>query len=160
MHVRLAQPRNRYCVTPVRRPLEKGSGVVLAPGPFFFFLIAILALCVSACRSDRQVGAEAIDVAWTLTPKASPAGIATLATLTVRDRAGRPVRGAKLQIEGFMSHPGMAPVIATVAERGDGVYEASLQFSMAGDWIVLVKGRLPDGRPIEHRIDVPNVQIE
>jgi predicted hotdog family 3-hydroxylacyl-ACP dehydratase len=93
-----------------------------------------------------------------LTPKALPEGAATLATLTLRDRARRPVRGATLQIEGFMSHPGMAPLIATVAERSDGVYEADVRFTMAGDWILLVTGRLPDGRKIERRLDVQNAR--
>ena len=39
----------------------------------------------------------------------------------------------------------MAPVVADVIERGDGEYEAPLQFTMAGDWILLVTGQLPDG---------------
>lgn len=74
--------------------------------------------------------------------------------VTLRDAARRPVRGAKLQVEGHMSHPGMAPVIAKAAERADGVYEVQLQFTMRGDWILLVTGELPDGRRINHRVDV------
>jgi hypothetical protein len=34
-------------------------------------------------------------------------------------------------------------------EKGDGVYEASLQFTMVGDWILRVTGHLPDGRRID-----------
>ena len=48
-----------------------------------------------------------------------------------------------------MSHPGMAPVVADVVERGDGVYDAPLQFTMAGDWILLVTGQLADGRGLK-----------
>ena len=72
----------------------------------------------------------------------------TLATLTLRDRARRPVRGARLEIKGFMSHPGMAPLITTVTEQGDGVYLTYLRFTMAGDWTLLVTGELPDGQTI------------
>jgi hypothetical protein len=57
--------------------------------------------------------------------------------------------GAQLQIQGFMSHPGMAPLMVTAVEKGDGVYEAPLQFTMAGDWILRVTGQLPDGRKVD-----------
>lgn len=53
-----------------------------------------------------------------------------------------------------MAHPGMAPLVATAAERGDGVYQILLRFTMRGNWILLVTGKLPDGRRIDHRIDV------
>ena len=39
-----------------------------------------------------------------------------------------------------------------------GVYEAELQFTMRGDWILLVGGTLPDGAAINHRIDVAGVR--
>ena len=71
---------------------------------------------------------------------------------------GRPVQGAALRVEGHMSHPGMAPVVAQAAERQPGVYEAAMAFTMRGDWILLVTGTLASGEPIEHRIDVPGVQ--
>ena len=54
-----------------------------------------------------------------------------------------PSTGARLRLEGLMSHPGMAPVVAEVVERGDGAYDAPLQFTMAGDWILFVTGQLP-----------------
>ena len=63
-------------------------------------------------------------------------------------------RGAGCRVEGHMAHPGMAPVIATAAERDAGVYQIRLQFTMRGSWILLVTGELPDGRRINHRIDV------
>jgi hypothetical protein len=69
-----------------------------------------------------------------------------------------PVTGAKLQCAAQMSHPGMAPIIATIAERKPGVYEARLQFSMAGDWVLVASGELPDGQRIESSFRVPDVQ--
>jgi hypothetical protein len=80
------------------------------------------------------------------------------AEVTLRDAARQPVTGAKVEIEGHMSHPGMAPVLATADEQRDGVYQVRFQFPMAGDWIVLVKGVLPDGRVLTERVDVQGVR--
>ena len=101
----------------------------------------------TAC--DRPApAADNVTVEWTMTPRPPVAGEATLVELTLRDASRRPVRGAKLQVEGHMSHPGMAPLTATAVERGDGVYEIRLRFTMRGDWILLVTGELPDGSRI------------
>ena len=62
--------------------------------------------------------------------------------------------GATLRLEAHMTHPGMAPALADAVERSPGRYETTVHFSMAGDWVVLLKGRLPNGSPIDHRIDV------
>jgi hypothetical protein len=78
--------------------------------------------------------------------------------ITVRDGGDRPIGGARLEVSGHMPHPGMAPVVATARERATGIYDVDLQFSMAGDWFVLVTGTLPDGRAINQRIDVKGVR--
>jgi hypothetical protein len=75
----------------------------------------------------------------------------TAVTVTVRDASGQPVDAATLQIQALMAHPGMAPVIEPARGRGHGVYAARLQFTMAGDWDVLVIGQLPDGRRVRQR---------
>ena len=94
---------------------------------------------------------------WTLTPAPVSVGSARL-QLRVLDAARQPVRGAQLKIETQMSHPGMAPLVVIATERGDGLYEAELQFSMGGDWILVVEGSLSNGARVHHRIDVPNVR--
>jgi hypothetical protein len=112
-------------------------------------VLALLVLfALSACRSDDRLGSERFDLDVKLTATELPHGAMTLATLTLRDRAHRPVPGAQLQVKGFMSHPGMAPLIPTVTDQGEGVYVAYLQFTMAGDWTLLVTGELPDGSKI------------
>lgn len=93
-----------------------------------------------------------------MTPTPPTVGETTIATLTLRDRARQPVRGAKLRIEGHMSHPGMAPFIVIPEEKGDGLYEAHLEFTMRGDWILLVTGELSGQRRLSHRIEVTNAQ--
>jgi len=105
---------------------------------------------------DRDLS-DAISITWTLDPSPPVVGTPTVARMTIRDR-DQPVIGARLRLEGLMSHPGMAPVAADVVERGDGMYDAPLQFTMAGDWILLVTGQLADGREMKKRIEIAGVR--
>jgi hypothetical protein len=73
------------------------------------------------------------------------------------DPSARPLAGARISIEGDMSHPGMEPVFAKASEAEPGTYVAHLQLTMAGDWVILVQGRLADGRKIERQTDLRGV---
>jgi hypothetical protein len=84
-------------------------------------------------------------------------GTATF-TLRVADASGRPLSGARVSLEGNMTHPGMRPVFAEARELEPGRYQSSLEFTMGGDWVVLVRVTLPDGRKIERQFDVKGVQ--
>ena len=66
---------------------------------------------------------------------------------------GSPVRGATLEIEGNMTHAGMEPLFARAAETKPGEYRAPLEWTMGGDWLLIVRGVLPDGTVIEHRVE-------
>ena len=108
--------------------------------------LSLIIACLFACSCARQTtGSNSITAEMTIQPAPPVVGAATRGTVTLRDGAGRPVRGATLQVQGFMSHPGMAPLVAAATERGDGIYEVTLQFTMAGDWTLRVAGALPDG---------------
>ena len=56
-----------------------------------------------------------------------------------------------------MNHAGMVPVFADAVEIAPGRYRADLEFTMSGDWFILVRADLPDGRSMERKIDVPGV---
>jgi len=121
-------------------------------------VLAIACGLVSTACGRRAVLAEDVSIEWKLTPAPPIVGTPALGEITLRDRAHRPVHGARLQVVGLMSHPGMAPVFPAVTERGDGVYQVHLQFTMGGDWILLVTGLLPDGRKFSHQIDIANAR--
>jgi hypothetical protein len=124
--------------------------------------LSILLLALSACwlgiACHRPAQARDLTFESTLSPKRPAVGHPALMELHVLDTGGRPVLGAHLRVEAQMSHPGMAPFLATATERGNGVYEVPLRFSMAGDWIVLVTGSLSNGDKVEYRIEVPGVR--
>jgi hypothetical protein len=101
---------------------------------------------------------DAITVSWTLDPAPPVAGTPIVVRVTLRDRNQKPVTGARLRLEGLMSHPGMAPVTAALVEKGVGTYEAPLQFTMAGDWIVLVTGELAGGGQLKKQIEIAGVR--
>jgi hypothetical protein len=108
---------------------------------------------------DRErESSEAVSVSWTLDPSPPLAGTSLVVRLTLRDHEQKPITGARLRLEGLMSHPGMAPVTADVTERGNGDYEAPLQFTMAGDWVLVVTGELPGGRQIKKQIEINGVR--
>lgn len=91
-------------------------------------------------------------------PSPPLAGSDVVARVTLTDSARNPVLGAKLQLEGQMSHPGMTPVISDVSERGGGTYDARLRLTMEGDWTLVLTGVLRDGTRIMKQLDVAGVR--
>ena len=71
----------------------------------------------------------------------------------------RSVTGARLRLEAFMSHPGMAPVSRRGGRAGPtaGIERASGS-RMAGDWVLRLQGTRSDGRAIDLRQDVRGVR--
>ena len=77
--------------------------------------------------------------------------------LTVRDAAGKPATGVRVNLEGNMSHAGMTPVFAAAKETEPGRYSSTMELSMAGDWYCVVHMTLPDGRKLERQFDIKAV---
>lgn len=111
----------------------------------------ILAGCARGGRDLPDVGVELL-----IEPQPPQLGTATL-TVALTDAGGQPLAGAAVELEGNMSHAGMVPVFATATEVAPGQYRADLEFTMGGDWFILVRADLPDGRSLERQIDVPGV---
>jgi len=114
------------------------------------------ALVVSGCHSEEQSPAE-INTEVSFSPSPPQVGKAEI-VLTAKDASGRPVNVNALQVEGNMNHAGMKPVFAELMSKGTGRYEGTMEFTMGGDWFLIVTGKLDDGRPVNETIDVPGVQ--
>lgn len=106
-------------------------------------LLALLSL-TTACRGDAgdDLPVEArISVAPT-PPLVGPA----LVVVELTDLAGDPVEGARVRVEGTMTHAGMVPVFADAEPTGGGRYRVQeFDFTMGGDWILRAHITLPDG---------------
>ncbi|HEX2268168.1 MAG TPA: FixH family protein [Pyrinomonadaceae bacterium] len=97
-----------------------------------------------------------LTLAHEVSPQPPRVGPATI-VLTLTDASGTAVSGARFQLEGNMSHPGMTPVFAEAAEVEPGRYRANLELSMAGDWHVAVQVTLRDGRKFEREFEIKGV---
>ncbi len=116
----------------------------------------LLALGVGGC--GRPTPNEApVQVELAVEPQPPAQGPAKV-TVTLADGEGAPVTGAEVKLEGNMSHPGMVPVFADARELEPGRYQADLEFTMGGDWYIIVTAKLPDQRRIERQFPVPGVR--
>jgi hypothetical protein len=52
----------------------------------------------------------------------------------------------------------MRPVFGEAREAGPGRYEATIEFTMGGDWIILIHITLPDGRRLQREVEIKAVQ--
>lgn len=116
-----------------------------------FFLLVLAFAC--------QKSAKPPDIAlrYEISPQPPRAGAITI-DLKLTDKSGAPVGGARVDLEGNMSHAGMAPLSSEAKEIETGKYRGTLQLTMAGDWIVLVQITLPDGQKLQRQIEINGVK--
>jgi len=126
--------------------------------PVLLRFIFCACLALPGCRRAIENDADLI-VAHQISPNPPKVGPATV-TLTLTDKTGAPVRGAKVVLEGNMSHPGMPPVLGEAHETDSGQYRGSLDFKMGGDWVITVRMTLADGRAVTREFDVSRVRSE
>lgn len=125
-----------------------------------FTAFGVLGLCAGlflAGCGPRAESRDGVSIEHEVTPRPPRVGLARIA-LRVSDASGRPLSGARVSLEGNMSHAGMSPVFAEARESEPGRYQSDLEFTMGGDWVILVRLTLPDGREIERQFDVKGVQ--
>ena len=117
----------------------------------------LLALAlVGGCAGSSDPGPD-VTLDLTVSPSPPRVGPSTL-IVTMNDAAGEPVSGARMELEGTMTHPGMKPEFADAVEVAPGTYQADMTFTMGGDWIIIVRCTLVDGSKLEREIEVRGVQ--
>lgn len=127
----------------------------------FFKRNSLVALCVwlaiaQGCRHQSEPAPD-VTITHEVSPQPPRTGQVTI-TLGLTDTSGTPVTGARIKLEGNMSHAGMAPVFADAKEIEPGRYDSNMELSMAGDWQVSVRVALPDGRQVEREFEIKGVR--
>lgn len=144
MHLRDPRaPAGRIDATPPVRRAARLAGFVLA---------ATLLAC-----AKREPTRDELDVTMRVSPDPPVVGTATL-DFDVR-HSGHPMNGARVSVEGTMTHPGMTPSFAEAREIAPGVHRASLDLTMAGDWVILVDVRPGGaGKPVRRELPLRGVR--
>lgn len=134
-----------------RRRALSWARAIRAAGP-------ILAASLGALACG-PAGARTLDVHVDLHFDPAPRVGRTTCTVRLSDEGGAPLTGATVGIEGNMNHAGMVPAFGAAVEAAPGLYQAPLEFTMGGDWFVIVRAELADGRAVEQVLDVPGVAV-
>ena len=130
---------------------------------FFRFLGTVLIILFASwagfgCQPAGEKQSN-INLSWEVEPDPPRVGMSTV-TVFLKDSTRRPVEDARVTLEGNMSHPGMQPVISQATETEPGRYSAKMEFTMAGDWFILITSTLKDSTIAEHQIELPGVRPE
>jgi hypothetical protein len=110
---------------------------------------------LASCRKPET--APGIVIEPEIAPWPARIGLATV-TLRLSGAGGQPLRQARIALEADMSHPGMRPEFGEARELAAGRYQGRLAFTMAGDWVVLMRVTLPGGQKLERQMEVSGVR--
>lgn len=121
-----------------------------------FLLWVMSSLTIAGCHKPSDPP-PAISIEESIAPQPVRSGD-EMVSVHLTDAAGQPLSHARIEVEGDMDHPGMAPVFSSAEETAPGSYRAPLTFTMGGDWVVLLHITLADGRRIERQWNVKGVE--
>jgi YtkA-like len=146
-------------VTFGRESFRAARSLSAACGLFLTTLACAAALIAAGCRGPAGV-AQGVLVEHEISPRPPRVGPAVFNLRMKEAASSKPLGGARVRLEGNMTHAGMTPVFAEAKEAEPGSYRATLQFTMGGDWVVTVHAALPDGRRLERQFDVKGVRAD
>jgi YtkA-like len=121
------------------------------------WLIA-LCLCILVVQGCRRASETPPELKLTQEVSPQPPRVGQVrVTLGLTDSSGKPITRAGLSIEGYMSHPGMKPIAASVVESEPGRYLSVIDLDMAGDWVFIVHIQLPGQVSIDRQFEIKGV---
>lgn len=122
--------------------------------------VFLLCLTVTGCGKKQAVAPE-LDAKVVLQFSPNPPVVGSNdIEMTLTDAAGKPLQFGMVKVEGNMNHAGMKPVFAELIENDPGKYAGTIEFTMGGDWFLLVTSEdSPQGR-LSKKVDVPGVKAK
>jgi hypothetical protein len=127
-----------------------------------FLGILVSSLCLfaqfpfSGCSKPNQESSE-INFQYEIQPNPPHVGSNTF-VVKLAEKNDSPLSGARVSLEGDMSHAGMSPALSALNEVGAGTYRGELTLGMRGDWILEFHIVLADSRKVEHEVQFKNVK--
>ena len=117
-----------------------------------------LCLCLLVLQGCRRASETVPDLKLTHEVSPQPPRVGQVrVTLRLTDSSGKPITRAGLSIEGYMSHPGMKPIAASVVESEPGSYVSVIDLAMAGDWVFIVHIQLPGQVSVDRQFEIKGV---
>jgi membrane fusion protein, copper/silver efflux system len=108
-----------------------------------------------AAASGQPTEKKAGDLSLSLeSPSAKSKLGENLVRLKLRDAKGAPVLDATVNVTSVMAMPGMAVGKATAKHVKDGVYEATVNFAMAGSWEIGLTVQRPGQKSVQEKFTV------
>jgi hypothetical protein len=115
---------------------------------FFHWHVLILLLITVVVGGCSRVSQEAQQhqLQIELIEPLYPPGVGKY-TLNVRvfDSNDTPIDDAAITVKGDMTHAGMVPVLGEASQGDKGLYTIPFEWTMGGDWVLIVQATLPDG---------------
>jgi len=118
-------------------------------------LVLLGALVLAGCRGSSEAIAPEdanVDMSLSVAPEPPTVGEVTL-VVSLRTADGEPISGASIDVRGDMNHAGMEAVLADASTDVSGDYRVPFEWTMGGDWFVVVTATLPDGQVVEQQFD-------
>ena len=112
-------------------------------------------MLAQACKHQSEPAPD-LTLTHEVSPQPPRVGPLTI-TIRLANASGKPLTGARVKLEGNMSHAGMIPVFADAIETEPGRYSSTMELSMAGDWYCVVHMNLLDGRTLERQFEIKGV---
>ncbi len=123
-----------------------------APPIYRLLILALLLLTGLAAAGCSRVSQEAqqtqlqIELIEPLFPPA--VGKDTL-NIRLFDENDNPINDATIAVRADMTHAGMIPILGNATEGDKGLYKVPFEWTMGGDWVVVIQATLPDGTVAE-----------
>nr|BDT28879.1 FixH family protein [Bacteriovorax sp. HI3] len=113
---------------------------------FLFIALGLFFLKENFNLKSRGEAKKAdVVLTWDYNPKSIDLQTPVNFTFTLKDKEGKNIENAKIDIEATMNHGGMIPIFTEATYLKDAIYSTRFKLTMLGEWIIFLTITLPDG---------------